>query len=169
MQPKEHWEHVYSTKATDKVSWYQEHAVQSLRLIRGTGVPLTASIIDVGGGASTLVDDLLQNGYSALTVLDVSAEALAAVQKRLGSGANTVNWIETDITGAPLPNVAYDVWHDRAVFHFLTAPQDRRAYVEAILRGETRRACHRRNLCRGWADPMQWPACHALQRKGTPF
>ncbi len=134
MQPKEHWEHVYSTKATDKVSWYQAHAVQSLRLIRGTGVPLTASIIDVGGGASTLVDDLLQNGYSALTVLDVSAEALAAAQKRLGSGANAVTWIEADITGAPLPELVYDVWHDRAVFHFLTAPQDRRAYVEAVLR-----------------------------------
>ena len=83
MQSKEHWEHIYSTNPTNSVSWFQEHAELSLQLIRGTGVPLSASIIDVGGGSSTLVDDLLNSGYSALTVLDLSAAALAIAQKRL--------------------------------------------------------------------------------------
>ncbi len=134
MQPKEHWDNVYSTKSTDDVSWFQEHAEQSLRLIRGTGIPLTASIIDVGGGASTLVDDLLRNGYSSLTVLDLSAAALAAAQSRLGAQSSAVRWIEANIIDASLPIHAYDVWHDRAVFHFLTSPQDRHAYVETVLR-----------------------------------
>lgn len=134
MQPKEHWDNVYSTKSTDDVSWFQEHAEQSLRLIRGTGIPLTASIIDVGGGASTLVDDLLRNGYSSLTVLDLSAAALAAAQSRLRAQSSAVRWIEANIIDASLPIHAYDVWHDRAVFHFLTSPQDRHAYVETVLR-----------------------------------
>lgn len=134
MQSKEHWERVYSTRPTDRVSWYQEHAGQSLRLIRDTGAPLSTSIIDVGGGASTLVDDLLQCGYSTLTVLDLSAAALAAAKKRLGPLAKSVHWIEANVTDVSLPAGAYDVWHDRALFHFLTSPQDRRAYVEAVLR-----------------------------------
>ncbi len=134
MEPKEHWENVYSTKPTDGVSWFQEHAEQSLRLIRGTGVPRSASIIDVGGGASTLVDDLLVNGYSALTVLDLSGAALSAAKARLGARAASVHWLEANITTATLPIHVYDVWHDRAVFHFLTAPCERHAYVEAVLR-----------------------------------
>ncbi len=134
MQTKEHWERVYSTKPTDSVSWFQEHAEQSLRLIRGTGLPISASIIDVGGGASTLVDDLVESGYSALTVLDLSATALAAAQKRLGPRSSEVQWVEANITNASLPVHAYDLWHDRAVFHFLTSPQERYAYVEAVLR-----------------------------------
>lgn len=134
MQSKEHWDYVYSTMPTDGVSWFQEHAEQSLRLIRGTGIPLTASIIDVGGGASTLVDDLLQSGYSSLTVLDLSAAALEAAQTRLGMQSSAVRWIEANIIDTPLPVHAYDVWHDRAVFHFLTSPQDRHTYVEAVLR-----------------------------------
>lgn len=134
MQAQEHWERVYSTKAPDEVSWFQEHAEQSLRLIRATGAPLSASIIDVGGGASTLVDDLLLNGYSALTVLDLSATALSAAKVRLGSRAASVQWVEANITTASLPVLAYDVWHDRAVFHFLTTQAERHAYVEAVLR-----------------------------------
>ncbi len=134
MQSKEHWERVYSTKSTDSVSWFQAHAELSLRLIRGTGVPLSASIIDVGGGASTLVDDLLRSGYSALTVLDLSAKALAAAKKRLGARGNAVHWIEANILEAALPVHAYDVWHDRAVFHFLTSAEERHAYVAAVLR-----------------------------------
>jgi SAM-dependent methyltransferase len=134
MQPKEHWEHVYETKPTEAVSWFQEHAEPSLRLIRGTGVSLSASIIDVGGGASTLVDDLLHHGYSALTVLDLSAAALSAAQGRLGTEAAGVRWIEANITTASLPVHAYDVWHDRAVFHFLTTQAERQAYVAAVLR-----------------------------------
>ena len=134
MQSKEHWDNVYSTKPTDSVSWFQEHAEQSLRLIQGTGIPLTAPVIDVGGGASTLVDDLLRSGYSLLTVLDLSAAALAAAQTRLGAKSSAVRWIEANIIDASLPIHAYDVWHDRAVFHFLTSPQDRHAYVETVLR-----------------------------------
>jgi SAM-dependent methyltransferase len=134
MQPKEHWERVYTTKPTDGVSWFQDHAEQSLRLIRGTGAPLSAAVIDVGGGASTLVDDLLQDGYWRLTVLDLSAAALAAARRRLGARADAVQWLEANITTAALPAHAYDVWHDRAVFHFLTTPQERQAYVEAVLR-----------------------------------
>jgi ubiquinone/menaquinone biosynthesis C-methylase UbiE len=134
MQSKEHWEKVYTTKATDAVSWFQEHAENSIKLIQQTGVPLSASIIDIGGGASTLVDDLLARGYSSLSVLDLSAAALSASKNRLDMKANEVNWIVADITKADLPPQSYDVWHDRAVFHFLTSAEDRQAYVRAVLR-----------------------------------
>jgi SAM-dependent methyltransferase len=134
MKPKEHWDRVYATKPPSKVSWYQPHAERSMRLIQGTRVPRTAAIIDVGGGASTLVDDLLDQGYTALTVLDVSAAALAAARARLGARKSSVTWLESDITEARLPVHGYDLWHDRAVFHFLTSPEDRRKYVAAVLR-----------------------------------
>lgn len=134
MQPKNHWEQVYSTKPTDAVSWFQEHAEQSLRLIRDTGAPRSAGIIDVGGGASTLVDDLLRHKYSNVSVLDLSGAALAAVKARLGEAASKVNWLEGDITKVSLPVHTFDVWHDRAVFHFLTDEADRQAYVETVLR-----------------------------------
>ena len=134
MQSKAHWEKIYSTKKTDSVSWFQEHADHSLHLIRDTGVPHSAKIIDIGGGASTLVDDLLQEGYSNLTVLDLSAAALSVVKDRLGSHADSVCWLEGDITEISLPVDAFDVWHDRAVFHFLTNQEDRQTYVATVLR-----------------------------------
>lgn len=134
MQPKNHWEHVYSTKKTESVSWFQEHAEQSMRLIRGTGVPYSAGIIDVGGGASTLVDDLLSSGYCAVSVLDLAAAALSVAKTRLGERASEVQWTEGDITKVLLPVHAFDVWHDRAVFHFLTSKEDREAYVDTVLR-----------------------------------
>ncbi len=134
MQTKEHWETVYSTKASDGVSWYQAHAEESLRLIRDTGVKKSSPIIDVGGGASTLVDDLLNEGYSKLAVLDLSCAALLAAQSRLGADASKVNWIEANILEANLPHHAFDIWHDRAVFHFLTSMEERHAYVEAVLK-----------------------------------
>jgi SAM-dependent methyltransferase len=134
MTSKNHWEEVYATKATDAVSWFQTRAERSLRLIRETGVPLIAEIIDVGGGASMLVDDLLHEGYSNLSVLDLSTAALAKAKERTGGNASGVTWIEADITQATLPENAYDVWHDRAVFHFLTDPEERQAYVQAVLR-----------------------------------
>lgn len=133
MQPKEHWEGVYSSKPTDAVSWFQAHAEQSLRLIKATAVSLSAAIIDVGGGASTLVDDLLRDGYSNLTVLDLSAAALSAAKARLGASSSHVRWLEADVTHAELAAHAYDVWHDRAVFHFLTTLEGRRAYVQQVL------------------------------------
>lgn len=134
MQAKAHWERVYATKTATEVSWYQPHAERSLKLIRNTGMPLTARIIDVGGGASTLVDDLLDAGYRDITVLDLSANALAVARARLGRRAATVRWLEADALEADLPAHGYDLWHDRAVFHFLTSPQDRRAYVGQVLR-----------------------------------
>ncbi|HEX5363975.1 MAG TPA: class I SAM-dependent methyltransferase [Gallionella sp.] len=134
MQSKDHWEKVYTTKAVDAVSWFQEHADYSLALIRATGVAKDAAIIDVGGGASTLVDDLLADGYRDLTVLDLSAVALESARKRLGAHAAGVDWIEADITQAELPARRFDVWHDRAVFHFLTSPEEREAYVQTVFR-----------------------------------
>lgn len=134
MQSKGHWNNVYSSKPTDGVSWYQEHAASSLRLIQQTGVSSSAEIIDVGGGASTLVDDLIKQGFTHLSVLDLSAAALAATKQRLGRHANEVKWIEGDITEVQLPSLSYDVWHDRAVFHFLTDEAERAAYVEAVLK-----------------------------------
>jgi ubiquinone/menaquinone biosynthesis C-methylase UbiE len=134
MESKEHWEQVYSTKAVTGVSWYQEHPERSLRLIEATGLPKSVSIIDVGGGASTLVDDLLNAGYQDVSVLDLSRAALAAAEVRLGSKASHVRWLEADITKVELPERAYDIWHDRAVFHFLTGEEDRRLYVAQVLR-----------------------------------
>ena len=134
MQTKDHWEKVYTTRATDAVSWFQPHADTSVGLIKATGAALDASIIDVGGGASTLVDDLLALGYTNLTVLDLSATALAAARQRLGGKASRVRWIEADITRANLPEREFDIWHDRAVFHFLTSPEERAAYVQAVFR-----------------------------------
>ncbi|MDP1525530.1 MAG: class I SAM-dependent methyltransferase [Rhodocyclaceae bacterium] len=133
MPQKDHWEQVYTTKPTTGVSWFQEHAEQSLRLIQDTGVALSAAIIDVGGGASTLVDDLLAGGYRALSVLDISAAALKSAQARLGVAADQVRWLVGDITTLDLPTQGFDVWHDRAVFHFLTSPEQRAAYVHQVL------------------------------------
>ena len=132
MHPKDHWEQVYAAKAADAVSWYQARADCSLRMIRASGLPASASLIEVGGGASTLVDDLLATGYQDITVLDLSAAALAAARARLGARADAVRWLRADITTVELPACAYDLWHDRAVFHFLTAAEDRRAYVRAV-------------------------------------
>ena len=131
---KHHWDRVYTSKPAHAVSWYQEHAEQSLRLIRDTGTGTGARVIDVGGGASTLVDDLLDAGYNGITVLDLSAAALAAARARLGPLATRVAWLEADITKVELPASAYDVWHDRAVFHFLIDAEQRAAYVRAVLR-----------------------------------
>jgi SAM-dependent methyltransferase len=130
---QQHWETVYSSKAVDQVSWFQPHASSSLRLIEGCA-DREAQIIDVGGGASVLVDDLLDAGYRYLSVLDLAESALAASRARLGARAQSVQWIAADITRAELPAAHYDVWHDRAVFHFLTDPGDRARYVEQVLR-----------------------------------
>ena len=132
MNMKTHWEHIYQTKAPTQVSWYQEHARFSLQYIRNTGIQKTDAIIDVGGGASTLVDDLIADGYQDISILDVSAVALQLACQRLGERAVHVNWIEADITQADLPEQAYDLWHDRAVFHFLTQAIDRQRYIDNV-------------------------------------
>jgi 2-polyprenyl-3-methyl-5-hydroxy-6-metoxy-1,4-benzoquinol methylase len=132
MNAKIHWQHIYETKVPTQVSWYQEHAQFSLQFIQKTGIQRTGHIIDVGGGASTLVDDLVTAGFEHITVLDISATALQLARERLGARAVDVNWIEADITRADLPHQAYDVWHDRAVFHFLTQPSDRQRYINTV-------------------------------------
>ena len=134
MDSKSHWETVYSTKRSDSVSWFQEHAEESLRLIAATRLGSAAAIIDVGGGASTLVDDLLAAGFADISVLDLSAAAMAAARQRLGVAAGKVAWIEGDITQVDLPCARFDIWHDRAVFHSLTDTASRRLYVEQVMR-----------------------------------
>lgn len=134
MDPKTHWETVYRTKDVHTVSWFQPEARQSLDLITRFAPDKSAAIIDVGGGASVLVDDLLESGYTDITVLDLSETALEIARQRLGEDAAKVKWIAADAREAPLAERGYAVWHDRAVFHFLTKPGDRQAYVERVQR-----------------------------------
>ncbi|UWU69500.1 trans-aconitate 2-methyltransferase [Bradyrhizobium sp. NC92] len=126
-----HWDHVYATKGEAEVSWYQDSPAISLAMIRAAGSDRDTAIIDIGGGASRLVDALLQDGYRDVAVLDLSANALEAAKKRIGQAASTVDWIVADATTWH-PARTYDVWHDRAAFHFLTDPRDRAAYVERL-------------------------------------
>jgi 2-polyprenyl-3-methyl-5-hydroxy-6-metoxy-1,4-benzoquinol methylase len=133
MNMQEHWEGVYVTKAPDQVSWFRPHLETSLALIeRATRGNRSAAIIDVGGGASTLVDDLIQRRYANVTVLDISEAALGIARKRLTRTASAVRWVQGDVTALDLPPHSFDMWHDRAVFHFLTAPDDRVAYVRTV-------------------------------------
>jgi SAM-dependent methyltransferase len=127
-----HWDDVYRRKSSDAVSWYRPHLERSIAFIENTGVARDAPIIDVGGGTSTLVDDLLARDYSNLTVLDISAAAIEVARQRLGERADRVRWIAGDITTVELPKHAFDLWHDRAVFHFLRADEDRRRYVQQV-------------------------------------
>ena len=132
MSDRKHWDTVYETKGSDHVSWFRPHLDRSLAFLDATNIPRSASVIDVGGGASTLVDDLLDRGYSNVTVLDLSEVALQAARERLGDRAQRVHWIRGDVTEVPLPSRAYDFWHDRAVFHFLRDPTARSRYVDAV-------------------------------------
>lgn len=134
MDAHTHWEKIYTEKAPDAVSWYRPHLETSLALIEQAAGGCSASIIDVGGGESTLVDDLTACGYLDITVLDISQTAIDANRKRLGQAAERIHWLVADITKAELEPSAYDVWHDRAVFHFLTTPDDRATYVRQVAR-----------------------------------
>ena len=143
MDATQHWERVYQNKGTHEVSWYREHLERSLALIAATGLGPEAAIIDVGGGASTLVDDLVLRGYQDVTVLDLSPSALAVARKRLaerlaesgqGAALSAVTWCAGDVLTAELGAQRFDLWHDRAVFHFLTDPGARRRYVAALRR-----------------------------------
>ncbi len=126
-----HWDNVYATKGEAEVSWFQDSPTISLEMIRAANPDHGAAIIDIGGGASRLVDALLQDGYRDVAVLDLSANALDAAKKRIGGAGSIVDWIVADATTWQ-PAKAYDVWHDRAAFHFLTEPRDRAAYVERL-------------------------------------
>ena len=130
--PKSHWEKVYTTVASDQLGWYEPHLHTSLAMISSAGRSKDTEIIDVGGGASTLVDDLLGQGFNNITVLDLSGAALCTTQTRLSNRASEVNWIEGDITTIALAKAKYDIWHDRAVFHFLTQADDREKYIEKV-------------------------------------
>jgi 2-polyprenyl-3-methyl-5-hydroxy-6-metoxy-1,4-benzoquinol methylase len=134
MDLKTHWENVYSTNAPESVSWYRAHLETSLALIERAASVRSASIIDIGGGESTFVDDLLVRGYKNLTVLDVSETAIEVTKKRLGSGSERVRWLVGDLVEIALEPYAYDLWHDRAVFHFLTSAERRLAYVRQVIR-----------------------------------
>jgi 2-polyprenyl-3-methyl-5-hydroxy-6-metoxy-1,4-benzoquinol methylase len=127
-----HWENIYRTRPPDSVSWFRPHLERSLSLIERAAPQRTAAIIDVGAGESTLVDDLLARGYANLTILDISQKALSVTRERLGQLAESVEWICADVTHAPLPAHFYDVWHDRAVFHFLATDEERKSYVNAV-------------------------------------
>ncbi len=132
MQRRAHWDNVYSTRKHDEVGWFRPHLETSLQWIEDIGLAPDAPIIDVGGGASTLVDDLLDAGHTALTVVDISGKALAGVQERLGSRSDLVTWLVADITEAQLQRRSFRLWHDRAVFHFLVDAGDRRKYRDDL-------------------------------------
>jgi len=134
MSSREHWDKVYTSKGSDHVSWFRPHLDRSLAFLEAANVGRTGGVIDVGGGASTFVDDLLDRGYTNVTVLDLSRAALDAARGRLGERASRVQWLCADVTDTQLPVEAYDFWHDRAVFHFLREPLARERYVAAVRR-----------------------------------
>lgn len=134
MSGSDHWESVYRSKSFDAVSWYAPHLDDSLKLIEALCPAHDSALIDVGGGESTLVDDLLAKGYRKLSVLDISAEAIAFTRHRLGISAAGVQWLVGDVTTMDLGEHSFDLWHDRAVFHFLTTETQRQAYVAQVRR-----------------------------------
>ena len=132
MGGRDHWDAIYGARRPQDVSWYSPHLDRSLRFIDQARMSPDAAIIDVGGGASTLVDDLLARGYRNVTVLDLSEAAITRARMRLGTNAERVTWIVGDITRVELPKHRYDFWHDRAVFHFLTEREDRERYIARV-------------------------------------
>jgi SAM-dependent methyltransferase len=131
---KEHWQKVYQTRAADAVSWYRPQLGVSLELLETAGLSAASRLIDVGGGASTLVDDLLCRGLTGVTILDVSEAALAVARQRLGERARDVTWLVTDLLQAEPPEGGFDLWHDRAVLHFLTDASDSARYAAVAAR-----------------------------------
>ncbi|MBU6403971.1 MAG: class I SAM-dependent methyltransferase [Proteobacteria bacterium] len=129
-----HWQSVYASKSETQTSWYRPHLDHSLRLVDGLALPPDAPLIDVGGGRATLVDDLLARGYRDVSVLDLAAVALDAARQRLGADAAQVRWLCANILDVDLPAAHYALWHDRAVFHFLTEPAPRAAYLAQMAR-----------------------------------
>jgi SAM-dependent methyltransferase len=133
LSTERHWDRVYATKPAESLSWYRPHASRSIELLESVA-NRNSRVIDVGGGASTLVDDLLERGWRDLHVLDISAEALDISRRRLGAAAEQVKWLQADITRVALPPAGFDVWHDLGAFHFLTDRESRAAYVEQLRR-----------------------------------
>ena len=190
MSTQTHWDHVYQAKTPVETSWYEPHLDVSLEWILRAAPDRSSSIIDVGAGESTLVDDLLAEGYQALTVLDLSEAALARSQRRLGEAARNVAWIRGDVTEMPLPARTFDLWHDRAAFHFFTEPEKRAAYVQKLAASlrhggqvvmatfgpEGPQKCSGLHTMRYNADSLQWELApkfrlvrHAVIAHQTPF
>ena len=136
---KSHWENICTIKAPTEVSWYQPHPETSLKLRDSAGVSKEAQIIDMGGGASTPVDDLLSQGFQNITVLDIASAALEKSKARLGAWADSVTWLKADTSHVSLPHQKYDLWHDREVFHFLTDVRARQSYIKLV--GESLKPC----------------------------
>lgn len=134
MSQRDHWEGVYRHKGPAEVSWYRPHLDRSLKFLDLAGLTPDSPILDVGGGASTLVDDLLAKGYRGVTVLDLSESAIDQAKARLGAASERVTWIVGDVTEVELPEHSFEFWHDRAVFHFLVDPDSRRRYVAQVRR-----------------------------------
>ena len=130
---REHWQTVFREKAENEVSWFQESPATSLALVERTGVERSARIVDVGGGASRLVDGLLDAGYASVVVVDIAEAALAKARARLGARAERVRWIVSDLLQW-VPDTTFDVWHDRAVFHFMVREEDRQTYLATLRR-----------------------------------
>ncbi|BAO45589.1 class I SAM-dependent methyltransferase [Thiolapillus brandeum] len=128
---KTHWEQVYANRDEDETSWFQPRPEISLALLEHIGEPRNAAVIDVGGGASRLVDHLIDQGWNRLSVLDIAANALDRARQRLGEKAGKIQWLEADLLEVD-PGDSYRIWHDRAVFHFLTAPEDRARYLQRL-------------------------------------
>jgi len=158
MSQKDHWEQVYLTKPTEKLGWYKPHLQTSLAWIKELGLALDAPIIDVGGGASTLADDLLDAGYRSITVLDISEKAQSSVRTRLGKNAELVTWLDGNITSVDLPTHYYELWHDRALFHFLTVLKQQRIYRDTLLKALKPRG----HLIIGTFAPEAPPKCSGL-------
>lgn len=158
MDRQKHWEQVYASKPAERLGWYKPHLLTSLAWIKELELSPHDPIIDVGGGASTMVDDLLDSGYRSLTVLDISERALTAVKARLGKNADLVEWITGDITAVDLPADHYQLWHDRAVFHFLTETGDQRKYRDQLLKALQAEG----DLIIGTFAPEAPPTCSGL-------
>lgn len=132
MSQTDHWQRAYSTQAADQLGWYAPHLRTSMAWIAALDLPPDAPILDVGGGASTLVDDLLGAGFEAVSVLDLSERALSTARVRLGDRADSVAWLQGDVTRVALPSRHFVLWHDRATFHFLVEPEHRRSYRDRL-------------------------------------
>ena len=158
-----HWQLVYKEKGENQFSWFQERPNISLALIEAVQADRSSAIIDIGGGASRLVDALVEKGYRDLTVLDLSESAVSIAKMRLGERAAMVKWIVADVTRWEPPR-SYDLWHDRAAFHFLTEASDRTAYIDR-LRKAVRPGGHAiiGTFGSGLSGTLQWPACRSLR------
>ena len=133
MNQKDHWQQVYSTRQTESLGWYKPHLATSISWIKALNLDVEDPVIDIGGGASTLVDDLLELGHRSITVLDISDNATSTARRRLAKKAELVTWLEGDITSIDLPTNYYALWHDRAVFHFLTEQEQQQKYRHNLL------------------------------------